>query len=419
MKGRFKIKINKLLYIDDNDIEIIKRYLKERKYKKSRRQTGLNIVFDLTYKCNLKCLGCAVNATYYKKYPIKRHHLESKTSEIFIILEKINIFLNKYPLHRKKFFIDFGGGEPLLRNDLLVILKRASELFGPNCVGFDTNGTICDTNILKEIAPLINYLGISIDGLREYHNWWRDPNNSFEDAFNTTIMNLNKYMEIEDLAEKIEVTSVITKRNMKQIPKLMKYISTLGVKKYSIHRAMQVGRMRDKGFLVPNANDYLKSTISTLKANEKLHLDFHIHHSLESIYSSLFLGDNSYVSGRIWCNIGRSSIGIDPKGTVYFCPWCIVEPWSKLSPGNLLDDGVDLDFVLNLKGGIIDLAKEFSSPYVRCYPCMEKCGRGCPLASAATFISRNPNIDISNINEQHIISGISSVDPACPKSRFL
>lgn len=403
--------------ISDQEIELIGNYLKQRKGKKTKQQTGLSIVFDLTYHCNLKCYGCAVNARYSEQNPIQEKSMESSKEEVFKILEKIKQCLDNYPKYREVFFLDFGGGEPLLRNDFFEIVKKASELFGSECVGFDTNATICDLDLMERVGPLVNYIGISIDGLKNYHNWWRDPDNSTsnKDCFNTTIANLKELIKVKSLIEKIEVTSVATKGNLNQIPEVMQLISSLGVKKFSIHRAMQVGRMADKVQLIPNAQDYLKLTISTLQTNSKLNLDFHIHHSLESIYSSIFLGEETYISGRIWCKIGRSSIGIDPWGTVYFCSWCVVDPWSKLSPGNLLQDNVDLDWILHSKEGIIELAKEFSSPHVRCYPCMKKCGGGCPIASAAAFISQNPTIKMSNINEQHLIWGISTVDPACPK----
>jgi len=403
--------------LSENENNLLKKYLKERKEKKLIKQADLSIVFDLTYYCNLQCYGCAVNARYSTNNPIPRNLLESSTGKIFLILEKIKKYLDNHPEYKDNFFINFGGGEPLLREDFFEIIKKASGLFGSECVGFDTNGTIMNSKLFKRIASLVSYIGISIDGLNDYHNWWRDPHNTclVDGCFDTTISNLKRMLGLGNLDEKVEVTSVVTTKNAEQLPKLMRLISSLGVKKYSIHRPMQVGRMADKTELIPNPDGFLKSTVRLLETNQDLKLDFHIHHSLEAIYSSLFLGEDTHVAGKIWCKIGRSSIGIDPWGTVYFCPWCIVEPWTKLSPGNLLQNGTDLESILHSEGGIMDLAKEFGSPHVRCYPCQEKCGRGCPLASAAAYISNNKAIKMTEVNEHHLITGISAIDPACPK----
>jgi len=126
--------------LSPRQLELVKRHLKKRIEAESEK-SGLGIVYDITYWCNLRCVGCAVNARLYS-HPgrVASLQLEASTAEVLTILSKIKVYLDAHPVTR--FFLNFGGGEPFIRDYFPEIVEEASSLFGPESIGVDTNGTM-------------------------------------------------------------------------------------------------------------------------------------------------------------------------------------------------------------------------------------------------------------------------------------
>ena len=115
----------------------------------------LNLI--VTYKCNFKCKTCFI----WKKKDIN----ELTTDEYEKIFSKINVN-----------WIDIGGGEIFLRNDIKdiisLIIKSQKRL---TLLHFPTNGFLTD-----EIQNLVDYIltnskahlvvSVSLDGPQELHN---------------------------------------------------------------------------------------------------------------------------------------------------------------------------------------------------------------------------------------------------------
>lgn len=114
---------------------------------------------SLIDKCNLNCIYC--NPVNSVKHYVHNRELLS-TGEI---IRLSNILVKN--LEVKK--IRFTGGEPLLRKDILTILKNISELKKeyPLTLGITTNGTELHDKLeaLKENG--IDNLNISLDSLQE------------------------------------------------------------------------------------------------------------------------------------------------------------------------------------------------------------------------------------------------------------
>lgn len=127
-------------------------------------------------------------------------------------------------------FINIGGGEPFLRQDIIEILKSAAESFGVNGVGVDTNGTLDSSyNLIKEAMSYASYVGISVNGLEDYHNWW--AGNKHINPFKRSVDTIKRLCDLGDYhREKLEVTSVATNKNLDDIPKLIDMLVELGVK---------------------------------------------------------------------------------------------------------------------------------------------------------------------------------------------
>jgi MoaA/NifB/PqqE/SkfB family radical SAM enzyme len=106
------------------------------------------VMFELTYKCNFRCLYCYVS-------PGKKKELT--TAEVFSILDQLK--------GAGTFHIGFTGGEPLLRPDIFKILEYAKQ-----CgfrISLLTNGFLIDKSAVKRIASLgtsLNRVDISVLG---------------------------------------------------------------------------------------------------------------------------------------------------------------------------------------------------------------------------------------------------------------
>ncbi len=213
------------------------------------------------------------------------------------------------------------------------------------------------------------------------------------------------------MAKKIEISSVATNKNYTQIPALIELLSGLGVKNYSVHRAMPVGRMANHYELIPNAEQYLDLLVSMIETGRNQQMNIHLHHSIESIYATLLLKLKTYLPDKIGNPDMASSIGIEPEGLVVFDPWCTSGAWKILNAGNILDDGVNLYDLLETKNGsILDAAKVYTAPNVRCNGCNYECSGGSRIAAAVNYLQ-----DInSEITIDHIYGAMTEVDPACP-----
>lgn len=115
-----------------------------------RRRVPLFASWNITFRCNLRCLYCA-------SCDAPRDELD--TSGVFSGLDALWRMGTRW--------ITFGGGEPLLRQDIGEILKYSKQK------GFQTylssNGWLLQ-NRLAEIRPYVDHLNLSLDGTREVHD---------------------------------------------------------------------------------------------------------------------------------------------------------------------------------------------------------------------------------------------------------
>jgi Fe-coproporphyrin III synthase len=155
--------------------------------------------FKLTNRCTLKCLHCP----FWRSDKI----LELKYGEVVEILQK---------LYRDGVkIVIFEGGEPLIwedreaKKDIHDVIKMAKELF--YYTGVTTNGTIKLDNVESDI------IFVSIDGLQKTHDAIRGK------SFDRIIDNI----EANKNTKKIIANICISNNNWKEIPELVKFLSTI------------------------------------------------------------------------------------------------------------------------------------------------------------------------------------------------
>lgn len=392
-------------FLSDDQLSILESHLQSR-FIDDCCTEKFNVVFDLLHQCDINCIGCGTNAIC-----IKDVQKIEEPELTFEAIEKILLKIKHYAdMTNKAVFVNFGGGEPFLRNDIIRILKKACELFGVDGVGIDTNASLVDSyELIVKAEPYVSYIGVSINGLHDYHNWW--ANNHLFDAYERTTGVIQKLCKIPDVASKIEVTTVATTKNIDAIPTLMEELSAMGVKNYSVHRAIPVGRMeRLKTNLIPSWKQYLILLLNMIEKAKGIGMNAHLHHSIEGIHGTLLCGIDTMVEQKLIDKNHRSSIGIEPDGELTIDPWCTVGYWKKLSLGNILCNSKTIEelFVENQEK-IAAIQRCYSADY-RCGGCNERCSGGNRIVAAASFLKemkKDYGIEI-------IYQAFSEKDPACP-----
>ena len=159
--------------------------------------------WQVTRKCNLKCLYCLSDSGPKAEYGLT-------TKEAIKLIDG----LGKIGVNR----LDFTGGEPLMRKDLGILIDRAKK---------NKINTIVTTNTLllneKNIEDLkkADLIQISIDGPKEIHDEQRQGI-----VFDKMIKNI-KLLKKSDC--KIRLNSFIYNDNKKYVEYLMNLSNELGI----------------------------------------------------------------------------------------------------------------------------------------------------------------------------------------------
>ena len=165
-------------------------------------------VYVVTLQCNLRCKHCFVESPYQDDRERKEYwgglgsDLTTEQAKYAIAqLDKIGISM----LH-------LTGGEPLLREDLeeIALHAKSKNMY----VSLDTNGTLITKERAKSLS-CFDRIGVSVDGVKETHNWIRGQNTfekavkaiellkNYSDSVVGIVFTINK-MNYEDVEEVLE-----------------------------------------------------------------------------------------------------------------------------------------------------------------------------------------------------------------------
>jgi len=179
------------------------------------------VVWNMTKRCNLKCVHCyafAENESYMGN--------ELSTQEGMDMIDDLASFGAPVIL--------FSGGEPLLREDLPVLIGHAAKR-GMRAV-ISTNGTLITeekARIFSEFS--LSYVGVSIDGIGTINDSFRGVKGAFERA-------LRGIRNTKKAGIKVGLRFTINKRNYKEIPKVFDLIEEEGIERVCFYHLVYAGR---------------------------------------------------------------------------------------------------------------------------------------------------------------------------------
>ncbi len=178
------------------------------------------VVWNITRKCNLRCIHCYAQAT------------EQSIS-------------NELTNHEGKLLIDdlvkfgapvilFSGGEPLARKDLPDLAGYAVDK-GMRAV-VSTNGTLITRDVARVLKDIgLSYVGVSLDGMEEVNDKFR----GVIGAFNRAIEGVSNCL---DVGIKVGLRFTINKFNFKEIPKIFNLLEEMGIPRICFYHLVYSGR---------------------------------------------------------------------------------------------------------------------------------------------------------------------------------
>ncbi|HOS44634.1 MAG TPA: 12,18-didecarboxysiroheme deacetylase [Armatimonadota bacterium] len=125
------------------------------------------VVWNVGQRCNLRCVHCYAHSRDLE-YTGELTHEEGRR-----LLDDLAAFGAPVML--------FSGGEPLMRPDILALIRHARER-GMRAV-ISTNGTLITAELAEKLKEFgLSYVGISLDGLEETNDHFRGMKGAFRMA---------------------------------------------------------------------------------------------------------------------------------------------------------------------------------------------------------------------------------------------
>jgi len=178
------------------------------------------VVWNVTKRCNLKCLHCYAQATATGA-PDELNHAEA-----LALLRDLKDFGVPVVL--------FSGGEPLLRPDLFDLVDQ-TVAYGMRAV-ISTNGTLITRDLARRLQDLgLSYVGISLDGTAAVHDRFRGQPGSFAAA-------LAGVRNCQEEGLKVGLRFTVSRLNYQELPAIFDLVEEYEIPRICFYHLVYTGR---------------------------------------------------------------------------------------------------------------------------------------------------------------------------------
>ena len=176
--------------------------------------TKIKLTIAPTFKCNFNCPYCYQTKT----------NLEMSNSTISQLIK----WIKDISVYNKLLHIEWFGGEPLLRKDIILSITHELKQFCKNrnifyCSSLTTNGYLLSKEFISTTNDLsINTIHITIDGNENYHNDYRKTINN-EPTFKKIYCNILNYLKLKHECQSLVLRINCSDDNYDSIFVLLEY----------------------------------------------------------------------------------------------------------------------------------------------------------------------------------------------------
>jgi len=186
-----------------------------RKLFQGRALPCRNVVFELTYRCNLSCKMCSIMNEI-----ANREHLRKDTE---LDKDEVLEIINQLPSGSN---ITFTGGEALLKKGIDEILEKTGKKYK---ITIASNGALLKQHAELLVKAGVRALGVSLDGPPDVHDRIRNQEGLFQKLQN----GLQALIEAKRIQSSpfpaINVNAVILRENHRFLPQVVKIVKDLGL----------------------------------------------------------------------------------------------------------------------------------------------------------------------------------------------
>ncbi len=188
--------------------------------KPHRKPVAPVVIWNLIRRCNLTCKHCYTTSADID-FPN-----ELTTPEIYTVMDDLKAF--NVPV------LILSGGEPLLHPDIFAISHRAKDM--GFYVALSSNGTKISPDNIDDIAAIdYQYIGVSLDGIKDTHDQFRRVQGSFDDALRGIHLCLDKGI-------KVGIRFTLTQDNAADFPALLQLMDDHDIDKFYLSHLNYGGR---------------------------------------------------------------------------------------------------------------------------------------------------------------------------------
>lgn len=271
----------------------------------------------ITENCNSRCITC--NAWEIK------YDNECSTLEFENIMKQIRqIGIEQ---------IRFTGGEPLLREDIGDLIKKARHL-GFKSIAIQTNGLLLSRKAEELVESGITTVSVSVDGIGETHDRIRGIPNGFDKSIEG-IKKLSKIAYNKKMKVNVGISTTLSSLNTKEVPDLIKLCKALNIE-------WGLNILDENLYFFKNVN---MSALHIKDAKVIDNMINYIKYTKKKMPGVIGIDDNSLVYCKDYlkntikeppCVLGYLTVYIGSNGEIYSGCWAL-KPIGNLRKKRLID----------------------------------------------------------------------------------
>lgn len=274
---------------------------------------AITAVWEITMGCNMRCKHCGSSCSN----PLSD---ELNTDEALHLADQIaDLGLS---------WITLSGGEPFTRNDWHLIAKRLSDRgVVPNII---SNGWLVDEDVLNKIKyARVGTIAISLDGLRDTHDYMRKPG-----SFDRVVSALKSFVANDIVCG---VVTTISNRNIHQLSEIRNLLVQMHVPYWQVQIGLPMGNFKKEpsNILRPEQmDDIIDFCYETAKAGEITiyPADCIGYYNIKELETRQISHGTETLPVWRGCNAGKRGFGILQNGDIMGCT-SIRDP--KFKEGNV------------------------------------------------------------------------------------